>query len=101
MRSHRLIQIAFLAFLHAGLCSAQTQSTKPTPTEGDYIAHANSGGLQAADIVYVFPWPDQIDTHHALFQSRAKPGSRLLIYSQTMEMLESIHGFGDGALRPA
>jgi homoserine O-acetyltransferase len=38
---YRLVEfIVLLAFMHIGLCSAQTPSSpKPTPTEGDYIAH--------------------------------------------------------------
>ena len=41
MRSHRLVQfIVLLVCMSTGLCSAQAPSAaKPTPAEGDYIAH--------------------------------------------------------------
>src|SRR5215470_6129366 len=40
MSSRRLIQFLLLAFIHSGLCSAQAPaSDKPTPAEGDYVAH--------------------------------------------------------------
>ena len=40
MRSNGLVQFfLLLAFIHSGLRSAQAQLSKPTPTEGDYIAH--------------------------------------------------------------
>ncbi len=42
------------------------------------------------DLFYVFPHPEMIDVFHELFTRVAKPGARLLIYSQLMEVLTSV-----------
>ena len=54
------------------------------------------------DVVYVFPHPELIDVVHELFARTAKFGARLLVYSQTMEVLTSIRGAkGATPLAPA
>lgn len=45
--------------------------------------------LDSFDLIYVFPWPRLIDFHHQLFARHAKVGARLLVYSETMDVLES------------
>lgn len=44
------------------------------------------------DVIYVFPHPELIDTVHDLFARTAKPGARLLVYCQSMEILTSTRG---------
>ena len=54
------------------------------------------------DLIYVFPWPDQIDLFYELFGRTAKIGARLLVYSQTMDVLEAVKTTeGCSPLRPA
>jgi hypothetical protein len=54
------------------------------------------------DLIYVFPWPDHIDLCHDLFARCARSGARLLIYSQTMDVLEAVKTeSGCSPLRPA
>jgi homoserine O-acetyltransferase len=40
MRSNDLVQFVILfAFIHSGMGSSHSQTSKPSPTEGDYVAH--------------------------------------------------------------
>lgn len=58
--------------------------------------------LNTFDVVFVFPWPDQVDWCHAIFARHARVGARLLVYSQTMDVLEAVKTeSGCSPLRPA
>lgn len=46
--------------------------------------------LSDFEVVYVFPWPDEIDRCYRAFAAMAGPQARLLVYSQTAEVLQSV-----------
>ncbi|MCK6457011.1 MAG: class I SAM-dependent methyltransferase [Phycisphaerae bacterium] len=66
--------------------------------EGDYRPSVHGGAsyrelgltLDAVDIVYVFPWPDEIDACRDLFAAHARIGARLWVYSEVAGILESV-----------
>lgn len=67
----------------------------PAPDGPDGYA-AIGRALDGFDSIYVFPFPDLIDYFHTLFARAAKPGARLLVYSQTMDVLSAMRTL-DGA----
>lgn len=81
---------------------ARLNSLGPLVLDGPDGYAALGRRVEEFDLIYVFPWPDQIDLCHDLFARYARVGARLLVYSQTMDMLEAVKGpRGCSTLRPA
>jgi len=81
---------------------AEIETDGPLRLDGADAYALIGRAIDSFDVVFAFPWPDQVDWFHAIFARHARVGARLLMYSQTMDVLEAVKTeSGCSPLRPA